>query len=251
MKTSYSEHAAYWDWDAFEDAAEQSFWYTMSGRYGKKILSAMCALGKTAAYLVRQDCRVTALDLTREMILEGKKRYGALPGLQFVQGDICDFRLTEQDYDFCFIAGTDLHLLPSLDHVRNALRCAQAHLRPGGGLGLGVWYADTMRHSFSVPMRRFEPRVPRSSGPHIWKEGESNFDAETKIQHIHQLIHIDGPHTSKVFIHDIAQQLYARAELLATLDACGFQLAGQYCDYDFHTSGDIFANCYLELRATP
>lgn len=251
MKTSYSEHAAYWDWDAFEDAAEQSFWYTMSGRYGKKILSAMCALGKTAAYLVRQDCRVTALDLTREMILEGKKRYGALPGLQFVQGDICDFRLTEQDYDFCFIAGTDLHLLPSLEHVKSALRCMRAHLRPVGGLGLGVWYADTMRHSISVPMRRFEPRVPRGDGFPIWKEGESFFDAETKVQHIHQLVHIDDPRAPKVFTYDVTQQLYSRDELLAALDACGFQLAGQYCDYDLHTSEDMFSNCYLELRAMP
>lgn len=242
MRADYSMHAKYWDWDGFDDSASYDFWYTMGKKYGENILSAMCAIGQAAAYMANKGAKVAALDFTREMIEEGKKRFGDISNLTFVQADIRDFCL-EHIFDFCFISSADIHLLSPLSEVKKALLNLNRHLRMGGGLGMEVWYAPEV--SFSSPMRQFYPRVPRKDGVFIWKESQSEYNAETKIQHIHQIVHVD--HENLQFVHDVDLQLYGREELLGLLSECGFTLVNAYCNSSFQISDNISDNCYLEL----
>ncbi|MBE5776468.1 MAG: class I SAM-dependent methyltransferase [Clostridiales bacterium] len=241
MKTDYSLHAAYWDWDGFDDSEVYRFWYEMGSAYGSKVFSPMCAIGQTAAYMARQGACVTALDLEKEMIAEGKKRFGHIPGLGFVCGDVCTCDLGEK-FDFAFLASTDLHLLPDLHAVKVALQNINRHLRPGGGLGLEVWFAPDM--SFASPMRRFEPRAPRRDGLYIWKEGDGHYDAARKIHRIHQVVHV-GENVQ--FDHDVTLQLYDREELFALFRACGFEIRNAWCDMQKNTSENPDQNVYLEL----
>lgn len=242
MGADYSLHAKYWDWDGFDDSASYNFWYTMGKKYGTNILSVMCAIGQAAAYMANNGAKVVALDLTREMIEEGKKRFQDIPNLTFVQADVCDFCL-DRTFDFCFISSADIHLLPSLSEVKKALVNINKHLKMGGGLGIEAWYAPEV--SFSSPMRQFYPRVPRKDGVLIWKESQSEYNAETKIQHIHQIVHVDNENLQ--FTHDVDLQLYDRVDLLNLLSECGFTLVNAYCNNSFQTSDNITDNCYLEL----
>lgn len=243
MKTNYTAHAALWDWDLYVDTAAQAFWRAMSGRYGRRVLSPMCALGQTAATLAEAGCTVTALDYTPEMIAEGRKRYGHIHGLTYVQGDIRDFTLPEL-VDFCFIDGTDLFLLPSLADVRQALGAIHRHLRPGGGFGLSVAYPPEASHAY--PMQRFDPRVPRRDGTVTWKEGDSTYDAATGRQEIHQILYAQRDGETQRIDHRVTLQYYAREALWDAFAACGFQLAGAYCDHAFHTAEAMRENGYLE-----
>lgn len=85
---NYAKHAKVWDWGGVDNTPEYEFWGNCAARCGKNILIPMCALGEAGAYLAQHGFSVTAFDITPEMIEEGKKRFGALRGLQLWNGEI-------------------------------------------------------------------------------------------------------------------------------------------------------------------
>ncbi|MFA7672757.1 MAG: methyltransferase domain-containing protein [Clostridia bacterium] len=244
METNYSKHAAYWDWDLYDNSKDIEFWFTMSEKYGKNILSPMCAIGKSAAYLAYKGLNVTALDYTEEMILEGKKRFGNIEYLNFVQEDIRYFKLCRQ-YDFCFIDGSDIHLLPSIEDVKLALLNINGHLRSGGGLGVELVYP--FKESHFAHMKRFDPRVPRNDCI-TWKEGDSYYNAVTKKQVIHQYLFIKKDEEIDCIEHFVNLQYYDREEIFDTFQVCGFKIVGQYCDRMFNKGDKQNENCFIELE---
>lgn len=245
MKTNYSEHAAYWDWDMYDRSGELEFWNKMGMKYGKNVLSPMCAIGQAALYMANKGYCVTALDYTEEMILEGRKRYGNVRGLNFVQGDIRNYNFNKC-FDFCFIDGTDLHLLLSLEDVKMALRNINKHLRSGGGFGLEIEYPFEQSHS--SPMRRFDPRVPRNDGTTIWKEGNSNYNVVTKRQDIHQIIYVQKDGKTNCIDHFVSLQYYDKDVIFNSFQECGFKIADLYCDRSFNKSNIPRENCFIELE---
>ena len=248
MLTNYSRHAVVWDWDGFDRSEEFEFWKEMASPYGRRILSAMGAIGEAGAYLAKRGCDVTVLDYTKEMIAAGKTKFAHVKRLSYVHADVSDFRLPSKEFDFCFVASADLHVLPSLDFVEKALKCVHEHLRIGGGLGLELWYPP--EESISSPMRRFEPRVPRKDGIHVWKEGKSQYDAVSKKQEIHQIVHIESAGRVKSFQHFVTLQLYDRDVLLNVFNECGFRKIADYSDHKFNVSANANMNNFVELTRT-
>lgn len=246
MKTNYSEHALYWDWDEYDDSETYDFWCKLGNKYGANFLNGMCAIGKAAAYIAKKGNSVTDIDYTDEMINEGKKRFGDMKNLQFVRADICDFELSEKNVDFFFITGSDIHLLPSIEVISKALKNIHNHLKTGGGLGIELWYP--LGESWSAPLKRFDPRVPRKDGIYIWKESEASYDATSKRQDIHQIIHIESDGETKSFDHYVSLQMYEKEALLFTFQNCGFEIVGEYCDYNFKKSENPYENCFIELK---
>ena len=232
MKTNYTSHARYWDWDEYDNSEYYKCWCKMSDKYGKRVLSAMGAIGEAGAYMARNGYAVTVLDYTEQMIIEGKKRFGNINGLDFVQADIRNFELKNKDYDFCFISGQDINLLLSLEDIGDALRNIGNHLRYGGGLGLGVCYPFGESHSFSVP--RIDPRVQRKDDVFIWKESKSNYDAETQIHNIHQIGHVEknGVEIDR-FEHSVTLRYYDRESLIDVIRQSGYRIVSEDCNNMF------------------
>jgi hypothetical protein len=231
METNYSKHAAVWDWDGYNRSEEFNFWCKMSSKYGKNVLSAMGALGEAGAYMTKKGYRVTVIDYTKEMIDEGRKRYGDLEFISFLCADICKFDLDKKDYDFCFIGSGDLHLLADETDIKMALKNINTHLRLGGGLGLELWTASDS--SWTAPRRKFEPRVPKTDGPRIWKIGGATYDSTTKRNSISQTVYIDDNGIIETFEYSVCLQLYDRHILLNAIYESGFEVVGEYCDYNF------------------
>ena len=78
MYNNYQKLALVWDWDGYDDTEEYEYWCEFSKQYGKNILIPMCAHGKMGAYFAMKGFNVTAFDITSEMIIEGKNRYGSI-----------------------------------------------------------------------------------------------------------------------------------------------------------------------------
>lgn len=243
METNYSKHAVVWDWDDYDNSLEYEFWSKMSSKYGKHILSAMGALGQTGAYLAKKDFTVTVLDYTEEMIAEGIKRFGNIKGLEFIHADICNFKLKDSTFDFCFTS--DLNGLSSIDDVEKAVKNINKHLRIGGGFGIEIFLP--FKNSFKAPMKRFDPRVPKGDGIKIWKEGESSYNSDTMTYNIHQIIYIEENGIVKNFNHNVTLQLYNKDYLTNIIMDCGFKKVDEYCDYDFNKNEDNTKNQYVEF----
>lgn len=228
---NYARHAAIWDWSGHNRTSEFEFWCKIAEPYGLKVLSAMCAIGEAGAYMVKKGFDVTALDITKEMIEVGQNRYKALKNLKFVCADIREFQLEDKNYDFAFVGSTDLHHMTSIEDVKKALMSIGQHLRKGGGLGIELWYPS--ENSWSSPRRKFEPFNNTDESPiKVWKEGQTEYDAEKKTVTIWQEVYIQEGENVEHFTHAFKLQLYNRELLLKVLSECGYQFKKEYGGYD-------------------
>lgn len=228
----YKEHAKYWQWDAYDRSGEFDFWCTLAQNYGDRVLSAMGAVGQAGAYMAQKGFCVTVLDYTNEMIQEGKKLYGGVKNLRFMQADITDFTV-KIPFDFCFIGSADLHHLQSIAQVNKALQCLNKALKKGGGLALQLWLPQ--RESFQSEERIFEARKPAFTDRRVYKKGRTSFDSQSKKVEIRQRVFIEYNSGKKEdFEHNIDLQLYDKTDLLASFESNGFKFEKEYGDWRFN-----------------
>jgi len=228
---NYEKHAAVWEWSGYDRSSEIMCWLTLAKKYGTKALAAMCATGKVAEALASDGLTVTAVDITTEMVNEGRRKYGHNANLTFIEGDICDLHLPARDYDFAFIATTDLHHLLTPEARGNALASLAAHTRPGGCLGLELWYPSPQ--SFNSPWREFQPIVPPAPGePKVWKKGKTEYNATNKLVTITQEVFVETHGSLEQFLHTFSLQLFDREDLIDMLTKAGYDLVAEYGSYD-------------------
>lgn len=192
----------------------------------EKVLIPMCALGQTGAYMAQKGFFVTAFDITKEMIDEGKKRFGSVENLSLKIADICNLHLGESDFDFCFIATQDLHLLSDFKMVKKAFRSLASHLREGGGLSLELVLPSS--ESFELPKQTFYPQVPNYTDKKVWKESKNRYDAFTKRLHIDQIVYIQDEKGITSFPYSVTLQYYEQDEIRSALKDAGFMITGEF-----------------------
>lgn len=236
---NYAAHAKYWDWGGIDRTPEHEYWLRYAKKYGDKVLIPMCALGETGAYMAERGLTVTAFDLTEEMITEGKKRFGHIPNLQLLTGNVCDFKFEIEPADFAFC--TDFGHIHSLEDSARALRRVCEHLRTGGCFVLETNIRNPEEKSWSSEVRTFEPQKQVYPDIKVWKTGGGHYDAETGQHHISQTFyieHADG--TVESFPHEFALQRFTRDEWLSAIATSGFGIKGEYSNRELSTwnSGD-------------
>ena len=224
---NYARHARYWDWGGNDRAGEHEYWLKYAAKYGKKILIPMCALGETGAYMAERGCGVTAFDITPEMIAEGKKRFGSVPGLRLYEGDVRNFRFDIPPADFCF--SMDFQHILTIEDVKRALVCINTHLRYGGCLVIETGLRTSDAQSDFTPMQEFYPQKQIYPGLKVWKTGETRNEAETGRCYISQTFHAeDESGNVESFGHAFYLQNYTREAWLEAFAECGYEIAGEY-----------------------
>jgi len=218
---NYAYHAQYWDWSGHDRIEEHEYWYQYAKKHGENVLIPMCAWGETGAYMAQRGMRVTAFDMTPEMIEEGRKHYGDVPGLCLCEGDVRHFRFDIPPVDFCFTM--DLEVLHSIEEVKKALVCIHKHLQVGGCLAIKPFAPPQKTHSW--PTETYMPFKQVYPDRKVWKTGHGHDDAKTRKRYISQTFHIahDDGRTER-FEHSFCLQCYTRKEWLAALEECGFDV---------------------------
>jgi demethylmenaquinone methyltransferase/2-methoxy-6-polyprenyl-1,4-benzoquinol methylase len=225
----YARHARIWDWGGFDDTAEYEYWRRYAAAYGRRVLLPMCALGQTGAYLAERGFDVTAYDITPEMIAEGRRRFGHLPGLHLLVGDVRSFRCDPPAADFCCVKDFG-HLHTPVD-VRAALASIAGCLRPGGALVIEAGLP--VEHSSYTPPETFYPLRQVYPGLKVWKVGETRHEADTGRTYIAQTVYIEHECGAlETFEHAFYLQSYTHDAWLDTLRGCGFEVRHEYRNRD-------------------
>lgn len=228
MIEDYSKHAAVWDWDGYDNTPEYEYWCKYANKFGKNVLIPMCALGQVGAYMAQRGFNVVAFDITKEMIEEGKKRFGSVNGLQLIVADICDFSITSFPFDFVFMKDQDLHLLTTIYDIKRAFLSINKHMRKGACLVLELTLPSNEPSYF--PKQVFYPRRPNYTDKRIWKESECRYDAITKRNFINQVVFIEDTNGTEHFNYSVCLQYFDREILLNALLECGFTVKNEYCN---------------------
>ncbi|MCL2508600.1 MAG: class I SAM-dependent methyltransferase [Oscillospiraceae bacterium] len=222
---NYARHARFWDWSGQDRTEENEYWLKHAGKYGKNVLIPMCAWGETGAYMARRGFSVTAFDITPEMIAEGRKRFGDVPGLRLYEGDVTDFRFDIPPVDFCF--SMDFEALDTIEDVKKAFGCIHHHLRVGGCLVIKPWCPP--KETGSWPLETYWPQKQVYPGMKVWKTGSGHNDAQTRRRYISQTFYMeyeDGRVES--FDNSFCAQCYTREEWLSALRLCGFEVVREH-----------------------
>lgn len=226
MLEDYAKHAAVWDWDGYDNSLEYEYWCNYANKFGKNILLPMCALGQAGAYMANKGFTVTAIDITEEMIREGQKRFSSVNNLSLTVGDICNLNLDKNDFDFCFIATQDLHLLSDIEMVKKAFVSIAKHLRKDACLVLELILPSPVSQTY--PTQTFYPRVPNYADKKVWKEGSGHYDANTKKHCIQQIVYIQDEKGVSSFPYSVTLQYFERNEILSALTDAGFIVMSEY-----------------------
>ncbi len=247
---NYARHAQFWDWGGYDRTGEHDYWFKYAAKFGKNVLIPMCALGEAGAYMAECGMNVTAFDVTPEMIAEGKKRFGGVPGLRLFEGDVTDFRFDIPPADFCY--SVDFGHILSIEDVKKALACINYHLRDGGCLvietGLRMPNAESVYH----PVKTFYPLKQVYPNLKVWKTGDGRNEAETGRFYITQTFYAeDQSGHIESFDHAFYLQSYSREQWLAALEECGYDIVGEYRNREGEPWRDGDGFCIFEARRNP
>lgn len=95
------------------------------------ILDLACGTGILSGQLKNLAAEVVGLDLSEPMLAQARERYGALPGVQFLQGNFRSFRIDRQ-FDAAICAFNSLNYLGHESELRQVFDAVAKHLQPGG-----------------------------------------------------------------------------------------------------------------------
>ena len=117
--------------------ADLPVWRELAERHGGAVLDIGAGTGRVALDLARAGHRVTALDLDPDLLGVLQGRAGDLP-VETVCVDARSFQLDRHDFALCLVPMQMIQLLGGSAERAAFLRCALAHLRPGGLLACAI-----------------------------------------------------------------------------------------------------------------
>jgi ubiquinone/menaquinone biosynthesis C-methylase UbiE len=123
-KEGYARYAAFYDksvkyWDSFE---KHNLDKLIEGAKGKKVLDAGAGTGRLAIRLHNAGAKVTALDLSPEMLSNIRRKK---PGIEVVEGDMEAMPFEDSSFDMVFSSLAMVHLKKVdtfLEEVHRVLR---------------------------------------------------------------------------------------------------------------------------------
>jgi SAM-dependent methyltransferase len=117
--------------------ADLPLWLQLAEREGDPILDVGAGAGRVALELARAGYLVTALDLDSDLLGTLRDRSEGLT-VETVCADACSFGLARHDFALCLVPMQTIQLLDGASERTAFLRCAHAHLHPGGLLACAI-----------------------------------------------------------------------------------------------------------------
>ena len=213
-------------------------WRTLAREHGDPILEVGAGTGRVSLDLARLGHEVTALDRDEELLSELAAR-AAGTTLETVHADARSFTL-ERRFALCLVPMQAIQLLGGVEERAAFLRCARAHLSPGGVLatalpGVVEPYEVADGEPAPLPDIRELDGVVYASRPIAVREQSDVFVIERR----REIVAADGAHEvreNRIALHRVgAAELeregraagfseLARAHIPATVDYVGSEV---------------------------
>lgn len=222
-ETGVDLHVLWHDLECGRYAADLPLWRELAGEHGGPILDVGCGSGRVALDLARAGHAVVALDADAVLLAALAERADGLP-LETAHADARAFEL-HRAFPLVLAPMQTIQLLGGPEGRAAFLRCAAAHLRPGGLVACAL--ADAME-GFDVDCT--EPPLPDVLERDGWLYVSQPIAVRpeehgTTIERLRQTVSPDGQRTAEG--DAVRLDCLHADELEAEGLAAGLQLAGR------------------------
>ena len=207
------------------------FWLSLAGREAELIIEWGAGTGRIAAPLAAAGHDVTAVELSKEMVEQGKEKGG---DVEWVVGDMCGVD-PERRYGLAICAFNSFLCLTSASSALTFLRNAHEHLVPGGLLGIEVsaFSPEELVDPPGGPTLRFDFTRELANG-RLDRFSVSHYDASTQLMEIrlfYEQYGASGALESRR-AHDLTIRVVGRSELELMLQLTGFEVEAVYGGFE-------------------
>lgn len=164
------------EYGAIDDAA--SFFLSLAGTCGPRVLDVGCGTGRLAIPLARLGKDVTGLDRSPAMLAQAAGKAGALP-VRWVEGDFCAYDLGRK-FDLILACGHAFQALLTEAQQLAFLGCARRQLADGGALAFDTRNTAPC-HLDVTAEERFWHSFVLADGTPIDVSGTEQYDPTTGI----------------------------------------------------------------------
>jgi len=207
---------------------------------GTPVLELGCGTGRVTLALARAGLAITGLDLAERMLARCRAKLAAEPPevrerVRLVQGDMSAFDL-RGTFRLIIIPFRPFQHLLGVERQIACLRCAAAHLVPGGKLIVDFFQTDPRQmHDTEFLNERFPfPEVTLPDGGRM-KIGERTVafhraEQVNDVEMIYYVTHPDGRTERNVFAFSV--RFFFRYEVEHLLARCRFGVAELFGSFD-------------------
>jgi SAM-dependent methyltransferase len=206
------------------------FWLSLADREGGPVVEWGAGTGRISAPMARRGSKVTAVELSEEMIERGKRKNESV---EWIAGDMCRVKL-DKVYGLAVCAFNSFLCLLDLEDALDFLNNAREHLAPDGLLGVEVSVfspeelaepsVSQLRHDFTRQLS--EGKLDRFSA--------SRYDPASQIMDMRLFYELydDGGSLKNRRAHELKIRLTTRDELELMLRMSGFSVESIYGGFD-------------------
>jgi SAM-dependent methyltransferase len=208
----------------------------------RKHLDLGAGTGKHAFRLAQKGVRVTAVELSSEMVSHAPNH----ENLSMVQGDLSEFR-SDAKFGSCSAMFHVLSYMKGLDEMAAAVKNAAAHLEPGGIFIFDVW------HSPAVENLGVELRVKRVSrlGLEIVRLAEPREDPLSKTVAVKYTLFV-AENEEKVYKQVTETHIlrhFNQKEIHFALSTAGMSVLNSFESFTGRAlSQDTWSACYVAVK---
>ena len=241
MKPDLNRYEDPWTADIYDfqvgaKGDDLAFWTQLAKEANGPVLELACGTGRVAIPLARTGFAVTGLDISPNMLAVARRKLEQEPAevrsrLRLVQANMCDFDLSDS-FGLIFIAFHSFQALLERNDHTSCLTCCRRHLRPDGRLALSVF--NPRFSNLAAGTADHEPdEYLGPEGVKIRETWRTEFD--TASQRLvgrprYECTSPDG--RVAVRTHLLELRYFFRFEMEWMLEACGFELAALYGNFD-------------------
>jgi SAM-dependent methyltransferase len=206
------------------------FWLSLADREGGPVIEWGAGTGRVSVPMVGRGSRVTAVELSEEMIERGRSKNG---NVEWVSGDMCRVKL-DKVYELAVCAFNSFLCLLDLEDALDFLANAREHLVPGGLLGIEVSVfspEELAEPSVSQLRHDFTRKLPDGK---LDRFSASRYDPATQIMDMrlfYDLYDLSGSLKNRR-AHELKIRLTTRDELELMLRMSGFSVESVYGGFD-------------------
>lgn len=212
-----------------------AFWESLAAECGGPALELACGTGRVALPLARAGHDITGLDLSPYQLAVARRKLARESAevqarVRFLEGDMSDFALDER-FGLIIIAFRSFQALLTREQQGACLRRCHEHLREGGRLAIDVFNPKLSLLAAGAMNLQAEHAGP--GGTVIHETGRAEYDLANQSLVWTPRYECTGP-DGPTEVHEYVTRLryFFRFEIEWMLEACGFEMAALYGDFD-------------------